>query len=167
MEFLDRLTGKVSTAANLMGVTILSALALLVTVNIVMRYLFNAPIRGTFELVELMLVTALFLGLPYTTRIRGHISADFLSSRMPLHLQNLFDLFTALFSTFITSFMSFSMFEMASRHGAAGDVTGMLHIPLLPFRYLSATALGLLSIGLLLQSAGLLLKMFQDEEQDA
>ena len=61
--------------ATLAGVTV-TGLALFTMVNITMRYVFNAPIAGSNDVVELALVVMSFLALPYAGRSAGNIIVD-------------------------------------------------------------------------------------------
>jgi len=52
---------------------ILLAMMLLTTVDVVARYLFNRPLRGAFEITELMLVVLIFAGLPLAKVFGGPV----------------------------------------------------------------------------------------------
>ena len=47
-------------------------------VDVVLRYIFNAPLRGSFEVTELMLVVLIFAALPLVSRREEHVVMDFL-----------------------------------------------------------------------------------------
>ena len=54
-------------ADTILGVAasaILLAMMLLTFVDVVARYVFSRPVRGAFEVTELMLVVLIFAGLP-------------------------------------------------------------------------------------------------------
>lgn len=57
----------------------LGALCVLVCASIVMRFVFNAPIRDTFDLSRLLLGIAVFWGLAAATVRDEHITADIVS----------------------------------------------------------------------------------------
>lgn len=68
--------------ASIGGATILALMGLTMT-DVVFRYGFNAPLQGAFELSEFMMAGAIFLGLAYVQRHRGHVAIDFLVNRLP------------------------------------------------------------------------------------
>ena len=54
----------------------LFAMAAITFVDVIGRYVFNAPIPGTFEIVGLMLGVVMFTALPLVSRERSHITVD-------------------------------------------------------------------------------------------
>src|SRR6266581_350587 len=69
--WLDRLLG---TAAAVL----LFCLMALTTADVVGRYIFNWPIRGAFEITELLLLALIFAGLPLASRADEHVTLDFI-----------------------------------------------------------------------------------------
>ena len=56
---------------------ILLGMMLLTVVDVVGRYVFNRPVRGAFEVTELMLVVLIFAGLPLVSYGDEHAVMDF------------------------------------------------------------------------------------------
>lgn len=54
-------------------------MAILTALDVVGRYLFNSPITGTQDLIELGLVICVFGAMGHVTMVRGHIRADMLN----------------------------------------------------------------------------------------
>ena len=68
-------------ADALLGVAasaILLAMMLLTVVDVVARYVFSRPVRGAFEITELMLVVLIFAGLPLVSFSDEHAVMDFI-----------------------------------------------------------------------------------------
>src|SRR5918992_3564347 len=57
---------------------ILFAMMALTFVDVVARYVFNRPIRGAFELTELLLLVLIFAGLPLVSHADEHVTMDFI-----------------------------------------------------------------------------------------
>ncbi|MDD4860027.1 MAG: TRAP transporter small permease subunit [Dehalococcoidales bacterium] len=57
------------------------ALMLIVSYEVVMRYVFNAPTRWAHESSGFLLTIAVLMGMANTHRLRGHINVDVLLSR--------------------------------------------------------------------------------------
>ncbi|PYN28067.1 MAG: TRAP transporter small permease, partial [Candidatus Rokuibacteriota bacterium] len=51
---------------------------LLTVVDVVARYVFSRPVRGAFEITELMLVVLIFAGLPLVSFSDEHAVMDFI-----------------------------------------------------------------------------------------
>ena len=57
---------------------ILLAMMLLTFVDVVARYVVNRPVRGAFEVTELMLLVLIFAGLPLVSFTDEHALMDFI-----------------------------------------------------------------------------------------
>src|SRR5258708_13499759 len=57
---------------------LLFCLMMLTTADVVGRYIFNWPLRGAFEITELLLLTLIFAGLPLASRADEHVTLDFI-----------------------------------------------------------------------------------------
>src|SRR6188508_1853868 len=73
---LDAVLGIASAA-------ILFCMMLLTFVDVVARYLFNFPLRGGFEVTELMLLVLIFAGLPLVSHSDEHVTMDFIDRMLP------------------------------------------------------------------------------------
>jgi TRAP-type mannitol/chloroaromatic compound transport system permease small subunit len=65
---LDRLVGALVVASNNIGSLLIFAMTLGVVADVTGRYVFNAPINGTAEMVTIAVVAVLYLQLSYTLR---------------------------------------------------------------------------------------------------
>src|SRR3990170_6620609 len=78
---------------------ILMAMMCLTFVDVVARYVFNRPIRGAFEVTELLLLVLIFAGLPLVSHADEHVTMDFIDrwllARARLRLQRLVHLVCA------------------------------------------------------------------------
>lgn len=74
--------GVLRTCAALAG-TIFAAIAAMISVNVVLRNLFAAPVYGLLDAVEYGLLVATFLGAPWVLWKRAHVSVDLITSALP------------------------------------------------------------------------------------
>ena len=65
---LDRALGALIVASNMLGSLLIFAMTFAVVADVTGRYLFNAPINGTAEMVTIAVVAVLYLQLSYTLR---------------------------------------------------------------------------------------------------
>ena len=89
---LGRLLERLSFAFAVGSGLVLTAMALMSMWSIVGRWLFNSPLMGDFELVQLMTVMAVSLTLPYTQWARGHVIVDFFTTKAPESVRRALDL---------------------------------------------------------------------------
>ena len=67
---------------NLGSVFIIMFLMFFATAEIIGRYVFNAPIPGHVEIVELIMAGIVFLGIAYTERVGGHVRMELFVTRV-------------------------------------------------------------------------------------
>ena len=122
---------------------ILLAMMLLTVVDVVARYVFNRPVRGAFEVTELMLLVLIFAGLPLVSFADEHAVMDFvdrvLDARRQRGLQRVIQVGNAAFM-FLLAWL---VWLKADRIWAYRDATDVLRIVYGPFVYFMAVALGL------------------------
>lgn len=59
------------------------AIMLLTCADVFLRYLFNAPIEGTLDLTQMLMVAIVFFGLAYCGWTGGHVVVDLLRDLVP------------------------------------------------------------------------------------
>ncbi|OGK81625.1 MAG: hypothetical protein A2X52_17850 [Candidatus Rokubacteria bacterium GWC2_70_16] len=111
------------TALNLLSAVILFALMFYVTAEVAMRYLFNAPLPGHLEAVQLFIAPAVFLALSWVQARRGHVGMDLLHERLPPRGRALVDCLTLAIA--LVTFLTIAWFSWQSTLSAweVGDVT--------------------------------------------
>jgi TRAP-type C4-dicarboxylate transport system permease small subunit len=102
---------------------------LLTVADVALRALFNKPIHGTYELIELGLACAIFVALPAVFLRDEHLVVDVVDSLAPRLVVRLLDLFGALCSLLALAVMIWRMVPLARDMQEFGDVTADLSIP--------------------------------------
>jgi TRAP-type C4-dicarboxylate transport system permease small subunit len=137
-----RVEGLLGVAAS----AILMAMMLLTFIDVVARYLFRRPVRGAFEVTELMLLVLIFAGLPLVSFTDEHAVMDFvdrvLGGRVLRGLQRLVQAVNAAFM-FLLAWLTWLK---ADRIWAYRDSTDVLRIVYGPFVYFMAGTLGLAGV---------------------
>lgn len=118
----------------------LLALVGLTFVDVVGRYLFDHPLRGTTELVELAMVVIIFMGLPLVTRHREHLALDFLDKLVPPRAVLFIEALMGLLMAACLLWLAWLMARKALDVAAIGDSTMVLSIALAPFVWFIALA---------------------------
>jgi len=125
----------------LVGGGAIGFMMLLTTVDVVLRWLFNSPIPGTFELMEFMMAGAVFLGLAYVERIKGHIAIDFLSTRLSPATQGTIRIIGYVLALVVFGVITWKTGQNAYTAWRISDYTlGAIQLPTWPAR--SAVPLG-------------------------
>jgi TRAP-type C4-dicarboxylate transport system permease small subunit len=155
-EKVEQWTHKVSRTINLLGVAVLFLMMLVVAADVIGRYVFNRPLTGAFDTVELMMVILVFFSLAYCAAADGHVRVDVLHSRLPKRIQANLDSITFAASAFIVGLI---FWRLVTRAGgvfleAPGPstlpATLTLKIPHWPFIFLAAAGSLLFCLELLI-----------------
>jgi TRAP-type C4-dicarboxylate transport system permease small subunit len=122
---------------------ILFAMMALTFVDVVARYVFNRPIRGAFEVTELLLLVLIFAGLPLVSHADEHVTMDFIDRWLRPRARLRFDVVVHLIVAALMLFMAWQLSIKAARISSYGDSTDVLRIVYGPFVYFSAAMVGL------------------------
>jgi TRAP-type transport system small permease protein len=111
------------------GGLILVGVMLLTVVDVALRYLLHAPLRGVFELTELAMVGTVFLGLGQAQQHRQHIINDLAYEPASPRVRGALDRLSRLVSAAVVLLVTWQLGVLALRMRADHDVTGVLGLP--------------------------------------
>ena len=126
--------------------TILFAMMLLTTVDVVARYFFKRPLRGAFEVTELMLVVLIFAGLPLVSFTNEHAVMDFIDRVLGRRSMRALEAAVQVVSAALMLLLAWLMWSKADRIWAYRDATDVLRILYGPFVYFMAGTLALAGV---------------------
>jgi TRAP-type C4-dicarboxylate transport system permease small subunit len=135
-------------SSALLGGLMLAALVPLTVLDIAMRYVLNAPIRGTFELTQLAMVGVAFLGLGEAQARMEHITIDLLHTRLSIRGRAALDRFARLVSLGLALAIGWQLATYTARARWEGEVSGVLGLPL--YLAIGVAAAGFVLFGLAL-----------------
>jgi len=122
---------------------ILFAMMMLTFVDVVARYVFNFPLRGAFEITELMLLVLIFAGLPLVSHADEHVTMDFIDRLLgPRALIFVVRTVHVLVAA-VMFFLTWQVWIKAGRLSGYGDNTDVLKILVGPFVYFMALMIGI------------------------
>lgn len=122
-------------------------------VAVVMRYLFNLPILGVNEIIQLLAVSCVFMAMPYATISDAHVRVDIFDPILGRIGCKLGDLFTYSCSILVLSIVVHKAYFKILDAAEFEDATNMLNIPLWPFY-------GLIALGMALYVTILVIKLW-------
>ena len=117
---------------------ILFAMMLLTFVDVVARYLFDFPLRGGFEITELMLLVLIFAGLPLVSHADEHVTMDFIDRILPERALDPLARAVHGLCAAVMFFLTWQVWIKAGRIAGYGDTTDVIKIPVGPFVYFMA-----------------------------
>ncbi len=140
------LTAKV---ANSIAAVFLFMLMLLTCSDVLLRYLFNSPILGSFELTEFMMAILVGLSLAYCALQKGHVRVDLVVSVLPKRAQAIMDSLASFAFLGLFALITWRIIPRAMQMVENHQVTLILRIPVHPFVLIVAAGTGVLCIVLL------------------
>lgn len=117
--------------------TLIIAVMAFTVYNVLGRWLFGAPLRGTVELTELAMIGIVYLGLAYAQHRDQHIAVGLLYQRFRPRIRVWLDVFSAVLSIFVLALLAWRLYDYAGVLQAGGRTTASRSIPLYPFAYMA------------------------------
>ena len=121
---------------------ILFCMMALTFVDVVARYVFNRPLRGAFEVTELLLLVLIFGGLPLVSHADEHVTMDFIDKLLGRG-RDLWQRAVQAVCAAIMFLLTWLVWIKANRISAYGDATDVLRILYGPFVYFMALMIAL------------------------
>lgn len=126
---------RADAALGIAASAILFCMMTLTFVDVVLRYVFNRPLRGAFEVTELMLLALIFAGLPLVTHADEHVTMDLIDRWLGPRLRDALTRLTQAISAALMFGLTWYMWLKAQRIAGYGDTTDVLRIAVGPFVY--------------------------------
>jgi TRAP-type C4-dicarboxylate transport system permease small subunit len=158
LEKIDDFLNKILMVVGSVAVLLLMSIA---TVNVCLRFFFNAPYRGAYELVGFLGAIVIAFALGYTQKRKDHIVVDILTEKFPKRVNRILDGINYLITTIFFSVVSWQVFIWGMKISKSGEVSETLKIIFHPFIFSVSLGFALFSLTLVID----FLKNFQSREE--
>jgi TRAP-type transport system small permease protein len=129
----------------------LGLMALTVIVNVVGRYLFRLPLKGSVEVVQLLLLITVYFAIPYTEVRNAHVTMDEVVGHFPRRLRSVLMSIMYFGAAAFILIMGWRSWILAVQHTRPEmRMTDVLHLPIAPAVFVMAAGLVLFGLELLL-----------------
>lgn len=155
--------GKVETAFNLVAALFIFGLMLLGIWQVLGRQLFNMPVRGYIDYVELSMASFAFLGIAYCQRVAGHVRMDMAVNAARGRAKWALEIFGTVVALFVISVLIWYGWTHFVRAYQLGDSTIDTQLPLWPSKLIVPVAFALLWLRLVVQLVGFA-RLFRDPD---
>jgi C4-dicarboxylate transporter DctQ subunit len=130
---IERIISHVEDWLNLASVFIIMFLMFFASAEIIGRYVFNFPIPGHVEIVELIMAGVVFFGIAYTQRVDGHVRMELFVTRVLRgRSYHIAEAITTSLSLFVYLFIFIYSFKAALFSLKVGDTTAYIYWPTWP-----------------------------------
>lgn len=133
---------------GLAGITLI-LLMILSFMDVALRFFFNRPIQGTYEVSGLLALIIISFALAKTQINRGHIRVDILFYILPKSGQKILGFLIDVLCLAMSVIICWQSFVYANSLRAIGEASQTQKIPFAPFEYIVATGFLVLSLVLL------------------
>jgi TRAP-type transport system small permease protein len=158
---LERLATNWTRRLSLLGGWLLLAVAIVTTIDALLRDFLGRPLPGTFEATELVLAVIIFFGLPYASLTDGHVSVDFLTSRLGQRTQYAIVAVNAVICAVLFGVIMLQLTALAAEFLATQRTTITIRIPIFPCLVLVTITAGLATLGFVVQAVGAALRAWR------
>jgi TRAP-type C4-dicarboxylate transport system permease small subunit len=162
---LNRRLIPVEDLANLLAAIAIFLMMVLGVVQIVMRTIFNSPVAGYIDMVELSMASMAFLGAAYCQRLGTHIRMDLVVSHLSGRKYWALEIFSTLVGMFIIAVLVWYGAGHFWRAYTLGDTTIDAEFVVWPSKLLVPVAFSIWFLRLTVQLAGSI-RLFVDPSAD-
>lgn len=146
---IRKLVYPVSRILNSIGAWALMGITLLTGSDVFLRYFFARPIKGTYELTELVLCVLVFFGLAYTAANEGNVSVPLVVSRLPKRARAVVAGIGCFFSMGLVLVMAWRGFLQGGIYRDQNLTSAIFHFPIFPLLIVVGVGCGVLFLVLL------------------
>jgi TRAP-type C4-dicarboxylate transport system permease small subunit len=149
MQTLTRIFDKVADLCGTISIFFAVLMTLIVVGNVISRGVFNTPIVGSYEIVELSKGITVFFAFSYAQKRKTYIHVVMVVRKLPRVLAHICFAIGALITSGVGALVSIGAFQYGVGLKASHSVTGVLLIPYEPFAYIEGVAWSIFTLILL------------------
>jgi TRAP-type C4-dicarboxylate transport system permease small subunit len=153
---IDRSLGRLENLFNDIGGVFIFALMWLTMAEVLGRRLFNSPVPGAIDYIEVGMAVFAFMGAAYCQRQGGHVRMDLLVANLRGRVLWFVEAFAILVAVVYIGIIVWASAQDAWRSFDLGDDTLDAHIAVWPSKLVVPVALALLEVRLLVNLWGYL-----------
>ncbi|MCL1828561.1 MAG: TRAP transporter small permease [Oscillospiraceae bacterium] len=166
---IKSLMNKVTWIISLVAYGGFIALTAIIVADVFLRFIFNNPIVGSYEIVQYVLMMAVFASFAYCQSLRGHIHVTMFIMLMPRKLKFSLYSITGLLSAGMAGLTGYAAALQAIMAKDSGYLTQILRIELYPFMWVECFGMATFAVVLLFDAIcsgfAVFSKEFADEIQ--
>ncbi|MBN1256047.1 MAG: TRAP transporter small permease [Deltaproteobacteria bacterium] len=157
MERFANIVRRISLIGTAAGGVCLIMMMLVIVANVIFRLL-GGNVVGSYEMSELLIVVAVAFALGYAALEESHVDVDIVVSRFSQRWQNILKVFTSFLAMGTWALIAWATTIILSERWLT-EVSEMLLIPFLPFRFVLMFGLILITLIYLLNMVTALRKV--------
>ena len=161
---------KISSVLNhLMGyITFIAffVIMIFIVLNVIMRYIFEAPILGAYEIVEQMMFVGVFCSFAYAQQEGSHIRVAMILAKLPHRAAMVICSITGLLGAGILAALSCAAYKQFAMAMKFDYTTAMLKFAQAPFYALEIVCCIVFALAVLVDTAEYIIAVFNKDKAD-
>lgn len=150
VSYLNKFTRPLTNILLVAGTSILAMMMFLMATDVVLRYIFNSPLLGAYELIEYMMAILVPFGIVYCAHQKSHVSVDLVVGRFTKRTQAILGSITSLLSLSLFILIAWQSFLFIKENFESKLTSAVLLIPTYPFIAVVAVGFAVLCLVLLI-----------------
>ncbi len=139
---------KIASVVSIISFVGFFGIMFLTVCDVIIRYVSGVSILGVYEIVERVMVCAVFASFAYTQTEHGHVSITMLVMKFPPKVTSIIYCIHSLLSTAISVLVIYAAYRQGNVAMSSNYTTGVLYIPLWPFYWVEIVSMAILAITL-------------------
>lgn len=133
MKLLRLAADTITLMLLIIGATVLVLMMLLTAWDVLLRYLFNRPVSGAFELIEYMMAVFIPFSVVYCARRREHVAVDLIMNFFGADVRRGFECLTSLVTAIFAGLVTWQCSLYVGSMLKSKMTSAVLLIPVYPF----------------------------------
>ncbi len=146
---IDKAVYRVTSVVSVASYVGFLAVMAIIVVDVCLRKIMDSGVTGAYELVERILMFAVFASFAYTQSLQGHVHVTMFVSKLPTQIRFIALGVTGLLSSAAAFLLSYAAVIQANDAFRKATMTGVLHIPLFPFYWIEVVCMAAFGLALL------------------
>ncbi len=160
----ERFFSRIMQGFMYFGAALLSLIMLFITVDVCMRYFFNSPIQGSYEIVEVLMGMLSPVVIVYCAYHRGHVAVDIFFDMFPRTIRKVCAILTSALCVALSLLLTWRALYLVRDLYMDDAITNLLFIPWWPVGVVVVICFVLLSI-IEIQALGSTIRSVRNNEE--
>lgn len=143
---IEIVTRKLTNIILAIAAFVLAVMMFLTATDVALRYLFNFPLPGAFEIVEYIMAIFIPFSIAYCAQQKEHVAVELIEQHFPLWAKRAAHIMTHIIGLLFVAMLSWQGFLYVADTFQSRLCSAVLLIPAYPFVVPSALGLGIFAV---------------------
>ena len=166
MKVIRKISGLLNRIMGYITFAAFFVIMIFIVLNVFMRYVFDAPILGAYEIVEQMMFVGVFCSFAYAQQEGSHIRVAMILAHLPQRLSMIICSITGLLGTGILGALAWAAYKQFAMAVKFSYTTAMLKIAQAPFYALEIVCCVVFAIAVLMDTIEYIAAIFNKDRAE-